>query len=72
MSDLTEFLLARIAEDETDHRRQVEAEARRRVVEQCQESDIYGPGAAFLCRHIPALLALPYVDHPDYRQEWMP
>lgn len=105
MSDLVEFLLARIAEDETDvaagvytgdaHRRiKAECEAKRRIVEEHQPVDYSGlgmtsPGAccicgadlgmgdwewvegSFPCATLRAL-ALPYADHPDYRQEWRP
>ena len=88
MSDLTEFLLARIAEDEvvareggrwdggmelawrdvggiedvlvigTD-RLLAECEAKRQLI------DLTIP-------HVLRILALPYADHPDYRQEWRP
>lgn len=101
---LTEFLLARIAEDEAAARRAIagdvnelpfiacqcgrkihlgvssparvlaECEAKRRVAED------YGPGAYFngsdpmdrLAYRWLCLLAEPYADHPDYRQEWRP
>jgi len=112
MTDLAEFLLARIAEDETgarqavgdgpaswtarpywftaslsadipgvttdelhlDHAQHIarwdparvlaECEAKRRVVmfmsDEYHEPEVLG------------LLALPYADHPDYREEWRP
>ena len=99
---LTEFLLARIAEDEEwamtsaststpgsftrdnygalliqPTRVLAECEAKRRIIElaneQWGELDLYTTG------EIPPewvrvleLLALPYADHPDYRQEWKP
>ena len=92
MSTLTEFLLARIKEDEVmapllhdyiecDLARQglfdpdfgwectcghparvlAECEAKRRIVEL-----ISSPGMQVF-----RLLALPYADHPDYREEWI-
>jgi hypothetical protein len=92
--NLTEFLLARIAEDEevarleigrrdviltgafAPHRILAECEAKRRIVElhrigydPCDAHD-----ASF--ESIPCetleLLALPYADHPDYREAWRP
>ena len=82
MTDLADFLLARIAEDEergqslvtqwfdvgnacqscgTDGARVIaECRAKRRIVE------AYG-GAVW---PVLILLALPFADHPDYRQEW--
>ena len=45
-----------------------EVEAKRRIVERFvrgDTDDLWGP-------EIGALLALPYADHPDYRQEWRP
>jgi len=116
---LTEFLLARIAEDEASARESYEAvppafgaygrlmlaaidylivdpdrvlaecEAKRRIVEWCSERDQvyigtfatdiprekdFVPGA--LVHQTDAItlrfLALPYADHPDYREEWKP
>ncbi|GIG27172.1 DUF6221 family protein [Cellulomonas denverensis] len=105
MSDLTEFLLARIAEDEYEahqalgllgiesewhtvgalrgrgltradaehvHRwssRRVLAEcgAKRRIVATITEHERIGYDYA---GPILELLALPYADHPDYREEW--
>ena len=119
MSDLTEFLLARIAEDEAvarawaraynnpgshpdyhyatmrRHRREwpvlwrsldaypparvlAECEAKRRIVEEFEQVH-----ADYRLAHTPTLegqrlglvkaltfLALPYVHHPDFREEW--
>ena len=89
MSDLAEFLLARIAEDEqyeqsphADHnehtylRAMAEREAKRRIVELHHTA-----GRSGLCDECHSkvwpcptlrLLALPYADHPDYREEWRP
>ena len=105
MSDLTTFILQRIAEDEavareatrlpyeglswSDHvlsserdttpamdafverhdpaRVLAECAAKRRIVEGMQP---FGPIDDINAEEIFALLALPYADHPDYRQEW--
>ena len=72
MSDLTDFLLARIAEDEananegviTTGRLLYECEAKRRIVGLFTRGEQYGA--------VLRLLTLPYVDHRDYRQEWLP
>ncbi len=103
MSDLTEFLLACIAEDEAGassflhfevrdgipgnyairERVLVECEAKRRVVaEHPIDTDVINPGCR-VCDSTPEdgvwgdgpcatlrALALPYADHPDYREEW--
>jgi hypothetical protein len=101
---LTEFLLARIDEDETavseyqfappmeepfasmkmsdlpplmrahlirwnPVRVLAECEAKRRAV--VQVSDVKWGGYSVRDALLP-LLALPYADHPDYRQEWRP
>lgn len=96
MSTLTDFLLARIAEDEaaavcghgpgcpnqdfefspglTDcnqlnlgpNRWRAECEAKRRIVERCRASNGYWG------YDVERFLALPYADHPDYREEWKP
>src|SRR5690242_1162971 len=116
MSDLIEFLLARIAEDErvvryasvnahqpTLHldtngypvmdpaRVLAECEAKRRIIaaldmtpcpcqraERCVIHDA-SAGPPALERYVDpvtddvlAALALPYADHPDYREEWRP
>lgn len=100
MSDLTDFLLARIAEDEAGNgcygegeyetcfrrseRIERECEAKRRIVEEHyfmprHESRDFGfeDGNCVTCRKqgpctTLRLLALPYADHPDYREEWRP
>jgi hypothetical protein len=46
-----------------------ECEAKRRIVD--------SEGSPYVEGHVPAtrtlrFLALPYADHPDYRQEWKP
>ncbi|WP_406000710.1 DUF6221 family protein [Streptomyces sp. NBC_00829] len=53
-----------------------EVEAKRRIVE---EANLYlcdsGPLCGYRSKHghnVLRLLALPYVDHPDYREEWRP
>lgn len=100
MTDITDFLLARIAEDEYDARRAVplasaglatdsdgrllidparvlaECEAKRRIVEAhsaWDENEWQSP-AYFSAPmdEVLALLALPYVGHPDFREEWRP
>lgn len=97
---LAEFLLARIAEDESmlgegvysearlyaqtePERWRAEVEAKRRLVElhrsyggygeYCNECDKDDPPSSdgWPCDTL-KLLALPYADHPDYRQEWKP
>jgi hypothetical protein len=48
-----------------------ECEAKRRIVEQLdfmREADALRDSAEHLLR----LLALPYADHPDFREEWRP
>ena len=53
-----------------------ECEAKRRIVEQVDEGRRYdidcGEGHGSNFDHIERLLALPYADHPDYREEWKP
>ncbi len=81
MSDLTEFLLARFAEDEavarasfpTGGRRAGKTFWRRRIAE-CEvkrrivdESLVWGSGCANV---MIGLMAEVYSDHPDYRDEW--
>lgn len=53
-----------------------EVEAKREIVRQ---ADLYlcdsGPGCGYRTKHghsVLRLLALPYDDHPDYREEWRP
>ncbi len=93
---LSEFLVARIAEDEGlvgaeppryeprdmriewgevgaisevlligEARLRAECEAKRRIIELCRSVP---PLWSEILRH----LALPYADHPDYRDEWAP
>ena len=112
---LTDFLLARIAEDEAVAERLrhksagdpwgwqprqletcdkarvdypparvlAECEAKRRIVEmhggfhECEDGNQHGPGGEGsdeFTQPCPTLrlLALPYADHPDYREEWRP
>jgi hypothetical protein len=107
---LTEFLLARIAEDEatareaqtlasiytdpqwhwlvahndgsrwqqTSHdpaRVLAECEAKRRIVElvgRPSSDDEWFMGRADALDEVLSYLALPYADHPDYREEWRP
>ena len=106
---LTDFLLARIAEDEERAefvRRQTEGtpwepfepwllswhdeydllciepsralsevESKRRIVEHLAFLDRQTeltPQEAFTALHVGQMLALPYADHPDYRDEWRP
>ena len=100
---LTDFLLARIAEDEADARAGLvaegswrvlaECEAKRRIVElhsireaspscsQCGGYTATTDGQRGIVHHgyaipwpCPTLraLALPYADHPDYREDWRP
>ena len=81
MSALPDFLLARIAEDETvaniesDDFRLADSEAKRRIVlysrVYAERDDPTLPGYN-LARHVLWDLALPYADHPDYREEWKP
>lgn len=100
MSDLTSFLLARIAEDEAEaphvtyqvnrypeeavgirDRVLAECEAKRQILAAYGEHLWLDPGDRDACDAAssaePAvtmlrLLALPYADHPDYREEWRP
>jgi len=61
---LTEFLLARIAEDEANG---FPADARKWTVTDCAtRSDVAGAGLTL------RYFALPYSDHPDYLPEWKP
>lgn len=96
---LTDFLLVRIAEDESragEHHHLIcfapgvicncayparvlaECEAKRRIVSHC-DLLIRGPEFGHFTesdgdsgRTILRALALPYADHPDYREEWRP
>ncbi len=85
--DITEFLLARIAEDEADVKAGVytgdvhtrlaaECEAKRQIVELCGSAAERTRGeasvAGYLADNVLARLALPYADHPDYDESWRP
>ena len=81
---LTEFLTARITEDETDlragadlpddrwttQRLLAECDAKRRIIERV--SDVAWSGSYAVRDVVLELLAVPYADHPDYRDEWRP
>jgi hypothetical protein len=89
---LTDFLLARIAEDEAAveakwlrapkgapivpdaaHTRVLaECEAKRRIVEYCPSASEEGDTWDTAFWRVLQILALPYADHPDYREEWKP
>ena len=79
---LTEFLLARIAEDEADTfnyfeiAARHERESRRRIIAAClpdyRDSLTNGDDTTSLAEEVLVALALPYADHPDYREEWKP
>jgi hypothetical protein len=99
---LTDFLLARIAEDEraardavratmrgeisrsdfpahvqhfistaTPARVLAECEAKRRIAERCGRVGALMP-SEHLAQGVLSLLASPYADHDDYREEWRP
>lgn len=90
---LTEFLLARISDQEAVARRWLdvgtqvvinpllviaECEAMRNIVHWFITLNDYGPEDDHDAGYWDALsdclkaLALPYADHPDYREEWRP
>jgi hypothetical protein len=102
---LTDFLLARIAEDEVDVERgmmrvsgpgsparvRADCEAKRQIVELHGAKRVRRAAETLsgepefiedcrICGHFPAqypcvtlrMLALPFADHPDYREEWKP
>lgn len=85
---LTEFLLARIAEDEAEQpcewgchdRVLAECETKRRIVEDYQGVTLRPmlgdnpivKGFVSAMDGVLAALALPYADHPHYREEWRP
>jgi hypothetical protein len=90
VTTLTDFLLARIAEDEA-HCRMVlsrsgpwdappispervlaECEAKRRIVQGVGVYGGRGSDEAMYHEVVLSFLALPYADHPDYREEWRP
>lgn len=68
MSDLIEFLRARLDEDEV--------EAKRRLIEihggGSDPCDTHGPDLRSIPCDTLLLLAVLYADHPDYRPEWKP
>ena len=72
--------ITEIAEEHAEkvHRRArvlAECEAKRRIVEMQWHHlgvDDYAWGMEEAKRQILAELALPYADHPDYREEWRP
>ncbi|WKD36519.1 DUF6221 family protein [Streptomyces xanthophaeus] len=54
-----------------------EVDAKRRIVDTCEEAladdnGMYFTGWAHGLGRAVCLLALPYADHPDYREEWRP
>jgi hypothetical protein len=70
MEHLTRFNPARVL---------AECEAKRRIVELCAPGDwsaphwrSYGEPGEDDRGDVLALIALPYVDHPDYREAWRP
>lgn len=85
MNDLVAFLRARLDEQEESHAAdwwqeckvcrepapcwfERDADAKRRIIE---EGDDRYDGADEYWRVL-TLLALPYVGHPEYREEWRP
>ena len=85
MSGLTDFLLARIAEDEesapfifaeqyTPSRVLAECRAKRRIVALCEENlrdlSAGGTGRRQFASHALQTLAQPYTDQPDFQPEW--
>lgn len=80
---LVDFLLARIAEDESDPDRVLaECAAKRRIVEAHHWEEEWENGVRFTsdCAdcwqsppcHTLRILATVYSDHADYRPEWKP
>jgi hypothetical protein len=58
-----------------------ECEAKRRIMEAARHAEVEGGGAAIVMFdgyprdgivRVLAALALPYADHPDFREEWRP
>jgi len=78
-TQLADFMLARIAEEEaaiaaaqyaprhrsSDARAYANCQARRAIITVCSTDD-----ASLRCRIILSLLALPYAEHPDYQDAW--
>lgn len=80
MVTLTDFLLDRIAEDEAVartaeygyiERQLAECDAKRRIVQYHEVKHRREGVGGFNC-FTAKTLALPYADHPDYREEWKP
>jgi len=77
VSDLVEFLRARIDEDEAAARREQDEVAERilaqgddgAVTEEWSRTHILHPGADWPCPTLRAFAAV-YAGHPDYRPEW--
>jgi len=89
---LTDFLLARIAEDEVSWRARfdptrvrTECEAKRRIVSEAHrvakethqwvefdDQRATGGLAGNLADTVLTQLALPYANHPDWREDWRP
>ena len=79
MPNLTEFLLARIAEDEERQVAELAPDLPPEVVTNTAMAAAVRLGHrlrafGYLCapRFIVARAALKYADHPDYREEWKP
>jgi cytochrome c biogenesis protein ResB len=87
MSDLIEFLLARIEEDEENvhswwhlqsvavlDRALAECEAKRRMIAHYSSVDWnrHRPHGQEDAAVFLRLMALPYANHPDYRSHWSP
>jgi hypothetical protein len=73
-ADLTQFLLARITEDEAAGREPWSGEAkvrRQTVIESQRKIDANEPGVQVYDNALREL-ASRYTDHPDYRDEWRP
>ena len=85
MTDLVGFLRARLDEDAADlqySRDRVgdnwlehpqflyEVEVRRRIVQTCSTDVSYEEEG--MANTILAIMSLPYVDHPDYDEDWRP
>ena len=49
-----------------------EVDAKRRIVDRCEHYQTYEDYGWALADEVLSLLALPYADHPDYREEWRP